>query len=60
MRPRFQSILVPICFVSMFIWALTKAGTGPIFKQKATISGSELGWAFMVRRRIGDVSSLSR
>jgi hypothetical protein len=42
-----KSVLVPTCFLSLFIWALARGGKGEIFNRPTTISGSELGWAFM-------------
>ena len=56
-----KSIIVPIAFMSLFIWALAKAGKGPIFEQKTTISGSKLGWAFMASLNsvLGNYATLS-
>lgn len=42
-----KSIMVPIAFIGMFIWALVQAGTGTVFQRPATVHGSALGWAFV-------------
>ncbi|CED84056.1 Uridine permease/thiamine transporter/allantoin transport [Phaffia rhodozyma] len=56
-----KSIMVPIAFVGLFIWSLSQAGVGPVFTQKATLSGSAKGWAFMssMNSVLGNYTALS-
>ncbi|KAL7417172.1 permease for cytosine/purines, uracil, thiamine, allantoin-domain-containing protein [Mrakia frigida] len=56
-----KSIFVPIVFVALFIWALAAAGTGPIFQEKTTISGSKLAWTFLssMNSVLGNYATLS-
>ncbi|KAF8306380.1 cytosine-purine permease [Clavulina sp. PMI_390] len=45
-----KSFIVPPTFVAMMIWAFVKSpggAGGPLFHQKATITGSNLSWAWM-------------
>ncbi|ORY62227.1 permease for cytosine/purines, uracil, thiamine, allantoin-domain-containing protein [Pseudomassariella vexata] len=43
-----KSYFVPCAAIAFFIWAVVRAGgVGPIIRQPATISGSELGWEFV-------------
>lgn len=43
-----KAILCPAAGITFLIWTLVKAdGGGPVIRQKATISGSEFGWAFV-------------
>ncbi|KAL8276990.1 hypothetical protein RQP46_010625 [Phenoliferia psychrophenolica] len=44
-----KAILAPIGGITLFAWCLAKAGgAGPIIHAKATISGSDLGWGFII------------
>lgn len=44
-----KAVVSPIAGVSFFIWAVVRAqGLGPIVKQGATKSGSELAWAIIL------------
>ncbi|KAF1828474.1 uracil permease [Decorospora gaudefroyi] len=44
-----KAYFVPTAGIAFFIWAVVRAkGLGPIVEQKATVSGSKLGW-LMVR-----------
>lgn len=56
-----QSILVPIAFISLFIWALATGGKGEIFNRPTTLSGSALGWAFLsaLNGVLGNYATLS-
>lgn len=43
-----KAVVVPIALIAFFAWSVSDAnGLGPIVKQKATISGSAYGWAFV-------------
>jgi NCS1 family nucleobase:cation symporter-1 len=43
-----KAYFVPCAGVAFFIWAIVRAGgIGPIVRQPASISGSELGWQFV-------------
>ncbi|PWN46507.1 hypothetical protein IE53DRAFT_391311, partial [Violaceomyces palustris] len=43
-----KSVVVPIAAIAFFAWSIADAkGLGPIVRQKATISGSVWGWAFV-------------
>ncbi|KAF2841375.1 NCS1 allantoate transporter [Patellaria atrata CBS 101060] len=43
-----KSIIVPICFIAMLIWAFVSTdGGGELFAGKPTISGSAYSWAFL-------------
>ena len=42
-----KSIIVPLAWLAMMIWALVVAGTGPIFAQKAALTGSAYSWAWL-------------
>ncbi|ELU44459.1 cytosine-purine permease [Rhizoctonia solani AG-1 IA] len=42
--PENTAVLAPVTGLSMMTWAFVKTGGGPIFEQKATISGSALSW----------------
>lgn len=44
-----KAVLAPIGGISLFAWCLSKAGGGgELIHAKATVGGSELGWAFVV------------
>ncbi|OAA66580.1 Permease, cytosine/purines, uracil, thiamine, allantoin [Niveomyces insectorum RCEF 264] len=52
----FKSYFVPAAGVAFFIWTLVRAGgAGPIIHQKASLSGSALGWEIIK----GIMSSIS-
>lgn len=43
-----KSVVVPIAAIAFFAWSIADAkGLGPIVHQKASISGSKYGWAFV-------------
>lgn len=43
-----KAYFVPCAGIAFFIWAIVRAGgVGPIVRQPATISGSELAWEFV-------------
>lgn len=56
-----KSIIVPIAWISMLIWALTTTDGGEVFRQKATVSGSTYSWAFLANLTsvIGNFATLS-
>ncbi|KAG9103519.1 hypothetical protein FRC06_010201 [Ceratobasidium sp. 370] len=56
-----KAILAPATGLSMMIWAFVRTGGGPIFAQKATVSGSALSWAMLsaVNSAIGNYATLS-
>ncbi|KAL8287021.1 hypothetical protein RQP46_004027 [Phenoliferia psychrophenolica] len=44
-----KAIVAPVGGIALFAWCLSKAGgAGPIIHAKATISGSKMGWAFII------------
>ncbi|KAG8717858.1 hypothetical protein FRC08_006500 [Ceratobasidium sp. 394] len=56
-----KAILAPAAGLSMMIWGFVRTGGGPIFAQKATISGSALSWAMLsaMNSAIGNYATLS-
>jgi len=56
-----KSIVVPIAWIAILIWAFVGTGGGDLFKQKATISGSAYSWAFMssLTSVLGNYATLS-
>ncbi len=43
-----KAYFVPCAGIAFFIWAIVRAGgVGPIVRQPATLSGSQLGWEFV-------------
>ncbi|KKZ64728.1 hypothetical protein EMCG_09362 [[Emmonsia] crescens] len=57
-----KSVLVPIAWIAMLIWALTSTdGVGNIFHQRPIISGSAYSWAFLagLTSVIGNYATLS-
>ncbi|KAL5635897.1 hypothetical protein ACGC1H_004636 [Rhizoctonia solani] len=56
-----KAILAPSTGLAMMIWAFVRTGGGPIFQQKATISGSALNWAMLsaMNSAIGNYATLS-
>ncbi|KAJ5740995.1 hypothetical protein N7493_000867 [Penicillium malachiteum] len=42
-----KSVIVPVTWVAILIWALASTGGGDIWKQKSTLAGSDYGWAFI-------------
>ncbi|KAB5588678.1 Permease, cytosine/purine, uracil, thiamine, allantoin family protein [Ceratobasidium theobromae] len=56
-----KAILAPTAGLSMMIWAFARTGGGPIFAQKATVSGSALSWAMLsaMNSAIGNYATLS-
>ncbi|CAE6526085.1 unnamed protein product [Rhizoctonia solani] len=55
-----KAILAPTAGLAMMIWAFVRTGGGPIFEQRATISGSELNWAMLsaMNSAIGSCAAL--
>ena len=39
-----KAILAPATGLSMMIWGFVRTGGGPMFEQRATLSGSALSW----------------
>ncbi|KDQ12362.1 hypothetical protein BOTBODRAFT_56931 [Botryobasidium botryosum FD-172 SS1] len=57
-----KSIVVPIAFISMMIWALVKTqGGGPIFAQRSSLSGSRLAftWLAAVNNALGNYATMA-
>ncbi|KAI9750068.1 MAG: Altered inheritance of mitochondria protein 18 mitochondrial [Chaenotheca gracillima] len=56
-----KSIIVPIAFIAILIWAFRSTGGGDIFDQKATASGSAYSWAYLssLTSVIGNYATLS-
>ncbi|KAF2744912.1 uracil permease [Sporormia fimetaria CBS 119925] len=57
-----KSIIVPIAWVAIMVWAFAETGGGEMFsQQKATLSGSAYSWAFLssLTSVIGNYATLS-
>ncbi|MCJ1255604.1 hypothetical protein MMC24_003421 [Lignoscripta atroalba] len=56
-----KSIIVPIAWIAILIWAFRSTGGGEIFDQKATITGSAYSWAYLASMTsvIGNYATLS-
>ncbi|PTU18949.1 hypothetical protein P175DRAFT_0442231 [Aspergillus ochraceoroseus IBT 24754] len=56
-----KSIIVPIAWIAILIWAFVAEGAGPIFQQKATVSGSQYSWLFLASMTsvLGNYATLS-
>ncbi|KAJ4419373.1 hypothetical protein N0V82_004955 [Gnomoniopsis sp. IMI 355080] len=56
-----KSIIVPIAWVAILIWALASTNDSDIFAQKPTVSGSSYSWAFLASMNsvIGNYATLS-
>lgn len=56
-----KSIIVPIAWIAIFIWALVVEGPGPIFDQKPSAQGSQYSWVFLASMTsvLGNYATLS-
>jgi nucleobase:cation symporter-1, NCS1 family len=56
-----KSIIVPIAWIAILIWAFVATDGGDIFDQKPTLSGSAYSWAFLssLTSVIGNYATLS-
>lgn len=56
-----KSIIVPICFIAILVWAFTSTSGGSIFNQHTTIHGSAYSWAWLssLTSVIGNYATLS-
>ncbi|KAF2140323.1 uncharacterized protein K452DRAFT_230927 [Aplosporella prunicola CBS 121167] len=56
-----KSIIVPICFIAILIWAFVSTKGMDIFDQKSTLHGSAYSWAFLANLTsiIGNYATLS-
>ena len=56
-----KSIVVPVAWIGMLIWAFTATDGGEIFQQRTTVTGSEYSWAFLANLTslIGNFATLS-
>lgn len=56
-----KSIIVPICFIAILIWAFTTTSGGSIFDQHTSIHGSAYSWAWLssLTSVIGNYATLS-
>ncbi|PGH00847.1 hypothetical protein AJ79_08099 [Helicocarpus griseus UAMH5409] len=56
-----KSVIVPIAWIAMLIWAFTSTDGGEIFHQRPTVSGSAYSWAFLgsLTSVIGNYATLS-
>ncbi|EEH35650.2 allantoin permease [Paracoccidioides lutzii Pb01] len=56
-----KSVLVPIAWIAMLIWAFKSTNGGEIFSQHRMVSGSAYSWAFLASLTsvIGNFSTLS-
>jgi NCS1 family nucleobase:cation symporter-1 len=56
-----KSIIVPVAWVAILIWAFVSTDGGEMFHQKATLEGSAYSWAFLssLTAVIGNYATLS-
>ncbi|RLL93704.1 hypothetical protein CFD26_103347 [Aspergillus turcosus] len=56
-----KSIIVPIAWLAILVWAFVAEGGGAIFDQKATVSGSKYSWLFLANMTsvLGNYATLS-
>jgi cytosine/uracil/thiamine/allantoin permease len=56
-----KSILVPIAWIAILIWAFVTEGGGGMFAQEATVSGSTYSWLFLANMTsvLGNYATLS-
>ena len=56
-----KSVIVPIAWIAILVWAFVGTGGGDIFDQKLTLSGSAYSWAFLssMTSVIGNYATLS-
>lgn len=56
-----KSIIVPVAWIAIFIWALVVEGPGPVFDQKPSAQGSQYSWVFLASMTsvLGNYATLS-
>jgi cytosine/uracil/thiamine/allantoin permease len=56
-----KSVIVPIAWIAILIWAFVSTDGGEMWKQKATLEGSAYSWAFLssLTSVIGNYATLS-
>ncbi|KAL4924735.1 permease for cytosine/purines, uracil, thiamine, allantoin-domain-containing protein [Aspergillus undulatus] len=56
-----KSVLVPVAWVAILIWALVAEGKGPLFDQRATVQGVEYSWVWLgsMTSVLGNYATLS-
>lgn len=56
-----KSVIVPITWIAILIWAYVSVGGGNLFQQKATVSGSEYSWLWLANLNsvLGNFATLS-
>lgn len=56
-----KSVLVPIAWIAIFIWAFVAESGGGLLHQKATVSGSKYSWLFLANMTsvLGNYATLS-
>jgi NCS1 family nucleobase:cation symporter-1 len=56
-----KSIIVPIAWIAILVWAFVSTDGGEMWDQKATIEGSAYSWAFLssLTAVIGNYATLS-
>ncbi|KAL3471813.1 permease for cytosine/purines, uracil, thiamine, allantoin-domain-containing protein [Aspergillus californicus] len=56
-----KSVIVPAAWIAILIWAFVAEGTGPIFEQKASVSGSQYSWVWLASMTsvLGNYATLS-
>ena len=56
-----KSIIVPIAFIAILIWAFRSSGGGTIFDQQPSVHGSAYSWAYLASMTsvIGNYATLS-
>lgn len=56
-----KSVIVPIAWIAILIWAFVATDGGEMFDQKATLTGSAYSWGFLssLTSVIGNFATLS-
>ncbi|PYH97728.1 hypothetical protein BO71DRAFT_116880 [Aspergillus ellipticus CBS 707.79] len=56
-----KTVLVPIAWIAILIWAFVAEGGGEMFAEKATVSGSQYSWVFLASMTsvLGNYATLS-
>lgn len=56
-----KSVLVPIAWIVILVWAFVAEGKGPIFEQDASVQGAEYSWVWLASMTsvLGNYATLS-
>lgn len=56
-----KSVLVPVAWIAILVWAFVAEDGGALFEQKATVSGSSYSWLFLgsMTSVLGNYATLS-